>query len=67
MSARGETAFAEAHQWRPEPAPEAAEPDVDPVTVALRLLRTIAEDALLRPSHRVAARRWLRQLQAAAE
>jgi hypothetical protein len=63
-----QAAFIEAHSWRPEPAQEpAAEPDVDPVTVALHLLREIAEDALLRPSHRVAARRWLRRLQADAE
>jgi hypothetical protein len=57
------TSFAAAHSWRPEPAPEVeGEPDADPVTVAVHLLRAIAEDALVRPSHRVAARRCLRRL-----
>ncbi|HVC62375.1 MAG TPA: hypothetical protein VND19_18685 [Acetobacteraceae bacterium] len=57
------SAFAAAHRWQPEPAPEAP-PDPVPATtdVALRLLHQIAEDPMLRPSYRVAARRHLRRL-----
>jgi hypothetical protein len=63
-----DTAFAEARSWRPEPAPEARD-DAEPTAVelALHLLREIAEDPVLRSSYRVAARRWLRRLQASAE
>ena len=37
----------------------------DPVRLALRLLLAIAEDPLIRPSYRVAARRHVRQLEEA--
>jgi hypothetical protein len=56
--------FAEAHRWTPEPAPEAGE-DAGPcaVELAIHLLRSIAEDPLLRGQQRVAARRYLRRLE----
>jgi hypothetical protein len=49
--------------------PEAAEvpDDVDAVTLALSLLKTIAEDAGLRPSQRTAARSFFTRLRRAAE
>jgi hypothetical protein len=60
-----------------QPATEGAEPDdaadgglasiVGSVEVAVALLQRIAEDPLLRPSHRVAARRHLRQIERARE
>jgi hypothetical protein len=57
-------AFAEAHRWAPEPAPEAREDAApDAVELALHLLRSIAEDPLLRGQQRVAARRYLRRLE----
>ncbi len=61
------TAFRDAHNWRPEPAAE-AEDDAPPnaVETALTLLRAIAEDPLVRGSHRIAARRYLRRLEQAA-
>ncbi len=61
-------AFAEAHRWQPEPATESVA-DVTPAAIelALHLLHEIAEDALLRPSQRVAARRYLRRLGIIAE
>jgi len=64
MSTTLRTAFRDAHDWRPEPAPEALD-DIPPDATAFArwLLRAIAEDALLRPSHRVAARRYLRRLE----
>jgi hypothetical protein len=44
-----EDAIAEAHRWAPEPAPEAREDAApDAVELALHLLRSIAEDPLLR-------------------
>jgi hypothetical protein len=59
------TAFADAHHWRPEPAPEAADEAVPTaVELALHLLREIAEDPVLRGRQRVAARRYLRRLEA---
>jgi hypothetical protein len=60
-----------------QPATEGAEPDdaadggltsiVTSVEVAVALLQRIAEDPLLRPSHRVAARRHLRQIERTRE
>jgi hypothetical protein len=55
--------------WQPDT--EGAETDdaaddsaiVTSVAVAVALLQRIAEDPLLRPSHRVAARRHLRQIE----
>lgn len=61
-------AFAEGPRWHPDPAPDApAEPEITPVEMALFLLREIAEDSLLRPSQRKAARRYLRRLAVADE
>lgn len=67
MSASLSSAFADARQWQVEPTPEAV-PDMpaDTVTVALELLRRIAEDPILRPSYRIAARRHLRRLKGEA-
>jgi len=65
MSASIDTAFRAAHDWRPEPAPE-AEDDGAPNArdVAIGILMLIAEDPLLRPSQRMQARRYLRRLEA---
>lgn len=57
------TAFRDAHNWRPEAAPEAddrAAPNAADVAISILLL--IAEDPLLRPSQRMQARRYLRRL-----
>jgi hypothetical protein len=43
-------------------APDAADAERRAVALAVSLLRAIGEDPLLRPSHRVAARRHLKRL-----
>jgi hypothetical protein len=64
MSSATQSAFAEAHRWAPDPAPEARDEAVpDVVELAAHLLREIAEDPLLRGKQRLAARRYLRRLE----
>jgi hypothetical protein len=60
------TDFADAHRWTPEPAPEAQDDaESDAIELALHVLRKIAEDPFVRGRRRVAARRYLRRLEAA--
>lgn len=51
--------------WRTEPAPETAEETPDAVQLAVTLLARIGEDPMLRPSYRIAARRYFRELRKA--
>lgn len=64
MSASISTAFRQAHDWHPEPAPEAEDEALPSAAdVAVSILLVIAEDPLLRPSQRMRARRYLRRLE----
>ena len=66
MSATVHDAFDDAQSWRPEPMPEPASDTEEPITLALSLLRDIAESPFVSGRHRVRARTYFRKLKRAA-
>jgi len=65
MADASPSAFRDGQPWQPEPDPGApGAPELPAVTMAISLLHAIAEDPLMRPSYRTAARGYLADIEA---